>query len=121
MNTTPPTTIYLKKSCPFCLKLRIFLTEAGLADRMNFVVFTDGDATHQSLRARMTAAGQEPSFPAAEIESGKLSTGTDQLIAHFAREANVEPGSLPLLNYYSEGVFPKYGEMFRELRQLKGG
>lgn len=121
MNTNAPTTIYLKKSCPFCLKLRIFLTEAGLADGMNFVVFADGDATHESLRARMKAAGQEPSFPAAELEPGKLSTGTDPLIAHFAGEANVKPESLPLLKYYSEGVFPKYGEMFRELRQLKGG
>jgi hypothetical protein len=31
------------------------------------------------------------------------------------------PRTLPLLSYYSEGVFQKYGEMFRELRQLKGG
>ena len=121
MNANAPTRIYLKKTCPFCLKLRIFLTEAGLADRMDFVVFSDGDETHQSLRSRMQAAGQEPSFPAAELEPGKLSTGTDQLIAHFANQAGVKPETLPLLNYYSEGVFPRYGEMFRELRQLKGG
>lgn len=116
-----PVPVYLKNTCPFCLKLRIFLTEAGLADRVEFVTFADGDATHQSLRSRMQATGQEPSFPAAELEPGKLSTGTDALIAHFAREGGVNPETLPLLNYYSEGVFKKYGEMFRELRQLKGG
>jgi len=120
MNAKVPTKIYLKSTCPFCLKLRIFLTEAGIADQMDFTVFTDGDETHKALRSRMEAAGQEPSFPAAELEPGKLSTGTDQLIAHFAKQAGVTPESLPLLNYYSQGVFKKYGEMFRELRQLKG-
>lgn len=121
MNANAPTRVYLKKSCPFCLKLRIFLTEAGLADKVDFTVFADGDATHQSLRSRMQAAGQEPSFPAVEFEPGKLTTGTDELIARFARDAGVDPAALPLLRYYSEGVFQRYGEMFRELRQLKGG
>jgi hypothetical protein len=83
-------------------------------------VFAEGDATHQALRSRMQAAGQEPSFPAAEFEPGKLSTGTDDLIARFGKGA-ADPATLPLLSYYSEGVFQKYGEMFRELRQLKGG
>ena len=120
MNAAAPVKIYLKSTCPFCLKLRIFLTEAGIADRMDFVVFADGDETHKALRARMESAGQEPSFPAAELEPGKLTTGTDQLIAHLAKQAGVAPEKLPLLSYYSEGVFKKYGEMFRELRQLKG-
>lgn len=121
MNAKVPVKVYLKNTCPFCLKLRIFLTEAGLADHADFVVFADGDKTHQALRARMQAAGQEASFPAAELEPGKLSTGTDALIAHFAKEGGVDPAKLPLLAYYSEGVFKKYGEMFRELKQLKGG
>jgi hypothetical protein len=120
MNANAPIKVYLKKTCPFCLKLRIFLTEAGLADRADFTVFAEGDATHQALRARMQAAGQEASFPAAEFEPGKLSTGTDDLIARFG-QGTVDPATLPLLKYYSEGVFQKFGEMFRELRQLKGG
>ena len=113
-------TVYLKKTCPYCLKLRIFLTEAGIADRFEYSVFADGDATHDALRARMKAAGQEPSFPAVEIEPGKLITGTDDLIARFAKEARVDPSTLPLLAYYSEGVFRRHVEMFKELRQLKG-
>lgn len=120
MNASAAVKVYLKKTCPFCLKLRIYLTEAGAADRADFIVFAEGDETHQALRSRMQAAGQEPSFPAAELEPGKLSTGTDALIAHFAKGTGVDPAALPLLNYYLEGVFQKYGEMFRELRQLKG-
>jgi glutathione S-transferase len=121
MNTSSRTKVYLKNTCPYSLKLRIFLTEAGIADRFDFTVFVDGDETHKALRARMEAQGQEPAFPAAEIEPGKLITGTDDLIARFAKEAGVDPAGLPLLNYYSEGVFRRHVEMFRELRQMKGG
>lgn len=116
----PRVRAYLKSTCPHCLKFRIFLTEAGLADRFDFTVFSEGDDTHQALRARMQAAGQEPSFPAEEAD-GRLLTGTDDLIARHAREAGVDPGKLPLLNYYIDGVFRKHVEMFRELRALKGG
>lgn len=117
-NATLPT-LYLKRACPFCLKLRIFLTEAGLADRFQFTVFDDGDETHKSLRARMEQAGKQPSFPAAELTPGELETGTDDLIGRFAKEAGVDPSSLPLLAYYSDGVFKRYGELFREVRELK--
>lgn len=117
-NATIPT-LYLKRSCPFCLKLRIFLTEAGLADRFAFIVFDDGDETHKSLRARMEQAGKQPAFPAAELTPGELETGTDDLIARFAKEGGVDPSALPLLNYYVGGVFKRYGEMFQEIRALK--
>lgn len=118
MATTSRIRVFLKKTCPYCLKLRIFLTEAGIAGDFDFTVFVDGDETHQAARARMQAAGQEPSFPAAEI-SGALVTGTDDLIARFAAAAGVDPATLPLLNYYSEGVFRRHVEMHRELRELK--
>lgn len=120
MSATSRTRIFLKKTCPYCLKLRIFLTEAGIAGQFDFAVFDDGDDTHKALRARMQAAGQEPGFPAAEIEAGKLATGSDELIARFAQQAGVDAAKLPLLKYYSEGVFIQHIEMFRELRQLKG-
>jgi hypothetical protein len=113
--------IYLKKTCPYSLKLRIFLAEAGIADKFDLTVFVDGDETHKALRSRMEAQGLEPSFPAAEIESENLTTGSDGLIARFAREAGVDPANLPLLSYYSEGVFRRHVEMSRELQQLKGG
>lgn len=121
MNPSPRTKVYLKHTCPYCLKLRIFLTEAGIADRFEFVVFSEGDETHKALRARMQAAGQEPSFPAAQIEPGKLATGTDDLIARFAQDAGVDAAGLPLLSYYSGGVFRRHVEMHQELRALKAG
>lgn len=119
MNAGTRTRIFLKKTCPYCLKLRIFLTEAGIAANFDFTVFDDGDETHKATRARMQAAGQEPGFPAAEID-GALVTGTDDLIARFAKGAGVDPARLPLLAYYSDGVFRRHVEMHRELRELKG-
>ena len=109
----------LLRTCPFCLKLRLFLTEAGLADGVDYVVFDSGDKTHQRLRGEMERAGQQPSFPAVEFEEGRFETGTDDLIARFAGPAGIDPASLPLLAYYSDGVFKQYGAMFRELRELK--
>ena len=68
MYEPSPATLYLKRSCPHCLKLRIFLTEAGIADRFAYVVFDDGDETHKALRARMEEAGQEVVFaPLSEV------------------------------------------------------
>lgn len=111
-------TLYLKRTCPFCLKLRIFLTEAGLADRFETIVFDDGDDTHRELRARFEADGREPGFPALDAGAG-LETGTDGLIARFADEAGIDPAAMPLLTYYNEGVFQRVGELFRENRELK--
>ncbi|MXO66684.1 hypothetical protein [Altericroceibacterium endophyticum] len=108
--------IYVKSACPFCLKLRIFLTEAGLADIFYFVTFEDGDETHKALRKRMQDAGQEPSFPAAEQADNSLKTGSDDLITLYAREANIDPAQLDLLTYYENGVFPAHIEMFRKLQ-----
>lgn len=121
MTMTEPSrlTVYLKRSCPHCLKLYIFLTEAGIAERFSLAIFEDGDDTHQAMRARMEAAGQQPSFPAIEFVPGTLETGTDELIARLARDAGVDPAALPLLAYYVGGVFERHGEMFRELRTLK--
>lgn len=112
---------YLKHSCPYCLKLRIFLTEAGLADGFDFTIFEDGDATHEGLRAAMEAAGQKASFPAVEFEAGRYETGTDALIERLAGEAGVDVEALALLRYYEGGVFKRHVAMFRELKTLKGG
>ena len=118
-GSSEQTKIYLKKSCPFCLKLRIFLSEAGIEERFDFVTFDEGDDRHRELRARMEAAGQQPSFPAVEFSPGVLTTETDDLIARFAGEAGVDPALMPLLTYYSEGLFKSHLKMFQELRSLR--
>lgn len=119
MTKVSQTTIYLKRNCPFCLKLRIFLVEAGIATKFDIVEFGDGDEVHKELRTRLEAAGIEPSFPAVQFPNGDMKTGTDDLIRLFGEEAAIDPSSLPLLQYYSDGVFKRHVEMFKELRELK--
>lgn len=119
MSTITNPKIYLLRPCPFCLKLRIFLTEAGIADNFRYVEFESGDETHQAVRNQMIEAGLKPSFPAAELEEGKFTTETDDLIARFAKDAGVEPAPGPLLEYYLRGVFPRLGAMHKELQELK--
>lgn len=111
--------IYLLRPCPYCLKLRIFLTEAGMADRFTYVEFESGDTTHEAVRNRMIEAGLKPSFPAAELQEGQFTTESDELISRFAKEAGVDPAKMPLLQYYLGGVFARMGAMRQELNDLK--
>lgn len=120
MASSSKATAYLKRTCPFCLKFRIFINESGIEERFQIVVFDDGDTTHQRMRQRFDDAGQKAAFPAVELESGQLDTGTDELIARYAKEANVDPAALPLLAYYEGGVFKKMPELFMENQRLKG-
>ncbi len=119
MSKTDKTPVYLMIECPFCLKFRIFLNEAGLDDKVELIVFNSGDDTHQATRNRMIEAGQKPSFPAAELEKGKLTAETDFLIEHFSKEYGVDAKALPLLQYYLDGVFGRVGAMHKELAELK--
>lgn len=119
MPTADKTKVYLMIECPYCLKFRIFLNEADLDDKVELIVFNSGDDTHQSVRNQMIEAGQKPSFPAAELEKGKLTPETDDLIAHFARPAGVDPAKMPLLTYFLGGVFPATLSMHQELTELK--
>lgn len=105
-----PSTAYFKRTCPYSLKFRIFINEAGLEGRFNIVVFDDGDDTHQQLRQRLEKAGLKPSFPAVELGNDQFRTGSDELIQHYAREAGIDPGQLPLLEYYTRGVFRKLAD-----------
>jgi hypothetical protein len=95
------------------------LTELQVANDVDIVVFDDKDETHQRLRERMESAGKQPSFPAAELVPEELQTGTDELIAHFASGIERDPSNLPLVRYYTEGVFKGYGELYRELLDLR--
>ena len=111
--------VYMMIECPYCLKLRVYLNEAGLDDKVEYVVFNSGDDTHQAVRNRMIEAGQKPSFPAAELEEGKLTAESDFLMAHFAGPDGPAPDSLPLYRYFMDGVFGRTIAMHKELMELK--
>lgn len=111
--------LYLNQQCPFCLKLMIFLTEAGLLKQFEIRKFIRGDAAEQEIRAELAPHFEKVSFPAAQIAPGQYMKDTDALIAHYAKEAGVDPSEMALLNYYVGGVFERMGALFRENMEFK--
>lgn len=111
--------VYMMIECPYCLKLRVFMNEANLDDKVEYVVFHSGDDTHQAVRNRMIEAGQKPSFPTAELEEGKLTAESDFLMEHFAGPDGPKPKDLPLYNYVMDGIFERALAMHKELTELK--
>lgn len=119
MNASRPTA-YLKRGCPFSMRLRLFLGEAGLTDEVDMVVVEFGDERHRAVKAGVEAAGLTSSFPAVEHASGKFEVDSQAIIDRMAGEHDVDVGSLPLLRFYDEGMMPRFGKMYMELKRLKG-
>jgi hypothetical protein len=124
-NTAMPTsafrlTAYLLSGCPFSMKLHIFLTESGLCDGVDIVEAHLGDGTHLSLFSKVEAIGLKPSFPIVEYAPGRFETESQVVIDRLADEHAIDTTSLPLLTFYMDGMLPRYGKMFMELKRLKG-
>jgi glutathione S-transferase len=118
MTTAFTPTVYLKQGCPFCLKLRIFLLEAGLSDRVTLIEAPTPDE-HQALADELTAKMGKASFPSAEIAPGEYLAESDALVAHFAEVASADPERLPTYRTYVDGVFPRLQQLYRENIDLK--
>ena len=114
-----PTTIYLKQGCPFCLKLRIFLLEADLQDRVELHEFAEGSEEEAEIRAELAPHYEKPTFPTAKLAGGDYLADSDQIIAHFTAGTSIDPARLPTLRAYVEGVMPRMGALFRENMELK--
>ena len=114
-----PIRAMLKLDCPFSLKFRIFVTEAGIADQFVFDVFEEGTRAYDEAKATLEKCAPEATFPAVEISPGKYMADSDTLIDHFAEAFSVDHKALPLLAYYEAGVFRAMTQMFEENRNMK--
>ena len=110
--------IILKQSCPFCLRLQIFLTEAGLAENFRYLIVKDGTAEYDEVKSILEEKLGEASFPTVEIERNTFMSGSDELIDHYADEAGIDRNAMPLLTYYEHGVFPAMQDLFQENKDL---
>lgn len=86
--------VYVRTGCPFCLKLRLFLLEARLLDR---VTLREGQTPkeHRQLADHLTEKLGKTSFPAAEIAPNEYLGDSNTLVTHFARESGVGFDGLP--------------------------
>ncbi len=110
--------VYVRTGCPFCLKLRLFLLESRLLDR---VTLREGQTPeeHQRLADHLTERLGKASFPSAEIAPNEYLGDSDTLVAYFARESGVEPDGLPTYQAYVGGVMPQLQQLYRENIELK--
>jgi hypothetical protein len=111
--------LYVREGCPFSFKCLLFVLEAGLLDRFEVREFAQGSDEEDAIRAELSPHLEKVSFPAVQYAPGQYQTESDDIIARYAGEANVDPDRLPVLNTYLRGVFKRVGQLFRENMELK--
>lgn len=105
-------TIWVRTTCPYSFKLRLFLTETGLTGTVSFIPMDPDAPEFRAKKAELDRiAGRPTAFPTAEIAPGEFLSGSDELIRHFAALHGIDEASLPTLAFYRGGLYPAYLEM----------
>ncbi|WDF73917.1 glutathione S-transferase N-terminal domain-containing protein [Novosphingobium sp. KACC 22771] len=110
---------YVKDRCPWSLKFRLFLLEAGLQDRFDFREFAPGDDREAAIRAELAPHFTQPTFPTVQIAPDVYMRESDDLIAHYAAVYGVDLASLPTLDQYVRGPLVTIAELRAEIAQLR--
>ncbi len=110
---------YLKDGCPWCLKFRLFLLEAGLREHFEFREFVAGDDREAAIREELAPHFAKPSFPTVQIAPGVYMRESDDLIAHYADAYGIDVASLPTLDQYIRGPLVRIAELRAEIASLR--
>ncbi len=110
--------LYLKAGCPHCFKVRLFLLEAGLADRFEQREFTPGDDLETMIRDELAAYFEKMTFPAVQVSPGLYMNESEAIIAHYAAEFDIDTSALPLLRTFSDIILPKQQKLRSENKTL---
>jgi glutathione S-transferase len=111
--------LYLKDECPFCLKVRLFLLEAGLLGRFDIREFVPGDDREQAIRAELAPHFEKVTFPTLQVAPGEYINESDAIVDRYAREAGVDPKELTAYRWYTDGVMQRMRSLFQENMELK--
>jgi hypothetical protein len=105
---------YIREGCPFSFKFLVFMTEAGLLDRIEMVRMNPEDPAFDTMKQRLSEhLGKSATFPTVEVEPGRYMTDSDRLIEHFAALERVGPEAMPVLSFYKQTIFPKLLELHK--------
>ncbi|MGO4568419.1 glutathione S-transferase N-terminal domain-containing protein [Rhizobium sp. 2YAF20] len=118
-NPTFKPVVYVKENCPFCLKVRLFLLEAGMMEAVEIRDFAPGSKQEEDIRAELSPHLAQVSFPSAQLEPGRYIAESDDIIAFLAVKSGREPTSLPVFENYVEGPFKMMMNLWKENQQLK--
>ena len=109
--------LFLKAGCPFCTKLVVFITAAGLQDK--FKPIYDCPPVREYVAA---VNDGKCTFPAMELEPEKVvMLETADIIAKLAEENNVDMNTLWAYNYFEGGMLRSYSALFGYLVENEGG
>jgi hypothetical protein len=99
---------YLMEGCPFSFKFLLFLTDAGICDRLELIRCDPNAPDFEKIRSRLQTGLDKPAtFPTVEIEPGRYLSDSDALITYYASRYDVEVSRLPTLSFYLETIFPQ--------------
>ena len=112
--------LYLKASCPFCLKVAAFLSEIGAFDKFELRQFwpDEDDQREAPIRAELAAHFEQASFPTVQYAPGKFLNESDAIIAHYADCYGIDAQALPFYRYVIEGPIRRMREQFRTINEL---
>lgn len=111
--------VFLKENCPFCLKIRIFLLEAGLSSKIETRSFVPGSDEETVIRAELQPSLEKVSFPAAHLAQGRYITESDEIVSVLARVANRDPARMPVYRDYVDGAFALAMKLWKENTELR--
>jgi len=111
--------LYLKLSCPFCLKVAAYLSEAGVFDRFELRAFWPDDGNEAAIRNELAPHLEKVTFPALQFAPGEFVADSDAIIERYRSETGADPAELPFYNYVLNGAFRRLRENFQEIRQLQ--
>lgn len=111
--------VYLKQNCPFCMKVRLFLLEAGLGEAVETRNFAPGEPEEAAIRAELSPHFEKPSFPAAQLEPGRYLADSDEIVARLAAWSGRDLATMPVYRNYVDGPFAGMMRLWKENQELK--
>ena len=109
--------LFLKAGCPFCTKLAVFISAAGLQNK--FKPIYDCPPVRNYVAS---VNNGKCSFPAMELEPEKsVLLETADIIEQLIEEHNIDADSLWAYNYFTNGLLRSYSALFGYLVKNEGG
>ncbi|MBX5212150.1 glutathione S-transferase N-terminal domain-containing protein [Rhizobium sp. NZLR11] len=119
MSDTVKPSVYLLHGCPFCMKLRLFLLEANLIDKVDIQLVKSGSEELRHVKEKLAVHLPKVGFPTVELTPEQYMAESDDIIAWFTKRAGIDIETLPTFQDFVSGIFDRYLGMYRENMQLK--
>ena len=109
--------LFLKAGCPFCTKLVVFISAAGLLEKFKPIYDCP------PVREYVSSVNEgKISFPALEMEEDKVvMLETTDIINLLIKENNIKEEELWSYHYFEGGLLKSYSALFGYLVKNEGG